>query len=490
MIADVRDFGAIGDGMAKDTAAIQEAIDKCASSGGGTVRVPSGRYLIGTIYLRSYIELHLEAGATLIGSADRNDYNDDDAIPECYVIRHENATGAHLIIAYNLKNVSITGQGTIDGNSGAFYDTTIANPTATYRVKTNTYPITSWRPGQMIYFCRCINVTVRDIELIDAPFTNLMFFGCTDVRVRDLLITQSPASHSDGIVIDCTQNATISGCTIRTGDDCICVFTRDQEERLGKDARRSENILVSDCILRSPCDAIRIGVSDGEIRRCLFSNIIVPEARTAVSIVSRWSDRIPHGATIEQITFDNFRVNVCIPLVVTPGDGASPPAAIRDIEFRGWSIHASAGSQLTGSPTVPLERIQLTDMNWTIHGGTADTTYSEHIPDPLEMYGYHGMFGTPALPAAIYGSYVHGLDLDRVSIQWRLPSEVWRSGIHIERASDVSFRRMRVREPHPGTGSALLCRDIDGLSVTESSAEPGTLRFLTVESSSAYEWLA
>lgn len=468
MTVNVRSFGATGDGVVNDTAAIQEAIDTCARSGGGTVTVPSGRFLVGTIYLRSHIELHLDAGATLVGSAKRSDYNPDDAIPECYVMSYETVTGAHLIIAYNVTNVSITGSGTIDGNSGAFYDTTITHPTLTYRAKTKNYPVRSWRPGQMVYFCRSTDITVRDVSLIDAPFTNLMFFGCTDVRVRDLTISQSPASHSDGIVVDCTQNVTISGCTIRTGDDCICVFTRDEEERLGKGARRSENILVSECILSSPCDAIRIGVSDGEIRRCMFTNILVPEARTAVSIVARWSDRIPHGATIEQLTFRNFDVDVCIPLVITPGDGASSPAAIRDIEFRGWSVLASAGSQLVGSTTIPLERIQLTDMNWTIRGGTDNTSYSEQIPNQLGNYGYHGMFGTPALPAAIYGAYVEDLDFDRIHIRWRQPSPVWRSGIHIEHSRDVSFHRMRLPEPHPGTGTALLCHDVDRLVVDDS----------------------
>ena len=78
---DVRDFGAKGDGAAKDTAAIQRAVDACAKDGGRVV-VPSGTYLSGTVWLRNGVELHLAKGATLKGSTDQADYNANDCFPE------------------------------------------------------------------------------------------------------------------------------------------------------------------------------------------------------------------------------------------------------------------------------------------------------------------------------------------------------------------------------------------------------------------------
>src|SRR5690625_68544 len=116
-IFNVKDYGAVGSGEVKDTEAIQQTIDACAAAGGGTVLLPAGRYLSGTIYLKSNMNLHLSGGATLVGSTDREDYNADDVFPENYASVRDQATGAHLIIAYLQVNVSITGTGTIDGNS-------------------------------------------------------------------------------------------------------------------------------------------------------------------------------------------------------------------------------------------------------------------------------------------------------------------------------------------------------------------------------------
>ena len=96
----VRRFGAVGDGCALDTAALQQAVDACHEGGGGTVLVPAGTYLTGTLYLKSRVTLYLSAGATLLGSSRREDYNADGVFPENRVFTTENVTGAHLVIAY------------------------------------------------------------------------------------------------------------------------------------------------------------------------------------------------------------------------------------------------------------------------------------------------------------------------------------------------------------------------------------------------------
>ncbi len=105
----VHDFGAVGDGKARDHHAIQSTIDACADAGGGRVIVSAGRYCCGTIFLKSHVELHLLAGACIVGSPDRDDYNRDDVFLENHVFDIEDVIGAHLVIAYRCHDVAITG---------------------------------------------------------------------------------------------------------------------------------------------------------------------------------------------------------------------------------------------------------------------------------------------------------------------------------------------------------------------------------------------
>ena len=95
----VTDYGAQGDGVTMNTSALQQAIDACAESGGGEVVVPPGRFLTGTIYLRSHVELVIQRGATILGSTN---------VPADYPVRT-------LIYAEGIEDAGISGQGIIDG---------------------------------------------------------------------------------------------------------------------------------------------------------------------------------------------------------------------------------------------------------------------------------------------------------------------------------------------------------------------------------------
>jgi polygalacturonase len=111
---DAKQFGAKGDGTTKDTEAIQKAIDACAANkGGGTVEVSAGTYLIAPIQLKTNVTLHLAKDATLFGSPDHADY------PE--IVEFRNPGHQALVSATNAENVSITGEGTIDGNGESWW---------------------------------------------------------------------------------------------------------------------------------------------------------------------------------------------------------------------------------------------------------------------------------------------------------------------------------------------------------------------------------
>ena len=170
----VKDFGAVGDGVTMDTAAIQRAIDA-----GGVVNFPPGTYLTGTLYLKSYGGLHLEMGAKIVASGNPADYNADDFCVQNRPRPHEEASGAHLICGVEVTHVVISGDGMIDGSRKFFQHTPLPS---------GKYEIDKWRPAQMIYFVESDHITVRDVELVNVPYWSLLFHGCDDVSARGLKI--------------------------------------------------------------------------------------------------------------------------------------------------------------------------------------------------------------------------------------------------------------------------------------------------------------
>lgn len=487
----VSDFGTIGDGASKDTIAIQEAIDACHKAGGGKVLLPAGQYLCGTLFLKSNVEFHLVAGARILGSPDEEDYNNNDIFPENWYAAAENVTGRHLIIAYCQDNISITGNGIIDGNSSAFFGPLPEGAIVTSRYRSHTLPVKDWRPGQMVFFCRCTKVAVRDVQLLNSTYWTMFLLGCTDVKIRGVRVENVLATpNGDGIDIDCCRNVTISDCIIRTSDDSLTL--RANDFLLGDTPQPCENVVVTNCILRTACNAIRIGVGDGEIRNCLFNNIIIDECSRGISIVSHYSpfrhaeaDDISHGICIENIHFTDFIMNADLPITVGVGQGARRPAAIRDISFQRFRITAWAAAQFVGEPEVPLEGIILKDCEWLVRGGTESLDLRNEMPAKVSHHGYKGRCGEPALPCAIYGADIESIVCDNIRLRWEDISPVWRDGIFFERVADAEFRHLILRQPQQDEGAAVHCRQSGRVSLTSCRTSNGTHTFLQTEASKA-----
>ena len=306
-IFNVRDFGAKGDGVAKDTAAVQQAVDAANAAGGGEVLLPKGTYLCGSVFLKSGVDFHLAEGATLKGSPDPADYNAVDVAPQNSgrLGAGDNTSGGHLLLCIEQKNVTLRGPGKIDGSAGAF----LRKPDGSHPKTKLEIP---WRPSQMVWFVESQNIAIRDIELADAPYWSCFVYGCEDVTVERAYIhtIRNPHTYNgDGLDIDSSRRVRVTDCDISTADDSLTLRADGARLKAAKDGLPDcADVVVSNCTFSSDCNAIRLGVGNGRIRDCSFSGIRIVNTRYAVNAVGAWS-RPEHGVDISNVTFEDVKLD-------------------------------------------------------------------------------------------------------------------------------------------------------------------------------------
>jgi polygalacturonase len=226
-----RDFGAKGDGSTKDTAAIQKAIDACAAKGGGTVLLTAGTYLSAPIVLKSNIELHLDKGATLLGSPDHADY------PAKTEFRLPGLQS--LVSATNAENVAITGEGTIDGQGESWWQE--ARTVHDAGVMGNPHP----RP-RLVVFDHCKHVRIEGVTIQNSPFWQVVPYYSDDVIIRNVRILAPPrAPNTDAVDPFSSSHMVIDHLYADTGDDDIAIKSGAINSPGGDDP--VHDIVITDC---------------------------------------------------------------------------------------------------------------------------------------------------------------------------------------------------------------------------------------------------
>ena len=310
-VYDVRDYGAKGDGVAKDTVAVQAAIDAANLAGGGEVSVPAGRYVCGTIYLKSNVDFNIAMGATIEGSKEPADYNKWDFCPQNWRDEDENHEGGHLIVCLEQTNVVLRGSGTIDGNGHYFmtngYDEKRIGKSGTNGLGgTNGQDALLWRPAQMVWFCECSTVRMEGLRIRNAPYWSVIFWGCDNVDVRALDIRTSREKpyimNGDGLVIDCSRNVRVSDCNIETSDDSLDI--RGDGERLRRKPTETANVTIMNCTLSSNEESFRIGVGDSPIHDCVIANCTIRGGKRGINFSSTWFPS--KGCDFKDISFNNI----------------------------------------------------------------------------------------------------------------------------------------------------------------------------------------
>ena len=290
-IYDVTVAGAVGDGKTDDAKAIQQAIDRCSAEGGGRVLFPRNHtFLAGPIELKSNVELHLEATATLKA-------NPDESIYRLSAFGENRGEGMMWLYANGVENLSITGKGTIHGNGIAFMGKELED---SYELKPLADQTFDPRP-HVLTLTAVKNLTIRDVTIKEGAYWTVHLIGCDGAVIDGIqLLNNLKIRNGDGIDIDHSKNVRIANCHITSGDDCICLKNRREFEKYGS----CHDITVTNCVMSSRSCAIKIGSENMDsIYNVVFDNCIITASNRGLGIQNR------DEGTVTDVTFSNIQMD-------------------------------------------------------------------------------------------------------------------------------------------------------------------------------------
>jgi len=387
----ITDFGAVSGGPV-NTVAIQRAIDSCAVTG-GTVLVPSGSFVTGTIILKSNVSL--QVAGTLKGSSSINDY--PDIIPSIRSITDGYQKKA-LIYAEGERNISITGDGIIDASGGAFLG---AND----------------RPFG-IRFISCRNILYENVELRNAAFWMMHNFNVDTLTMRNLTVSNNSLnSNNDGIGVDGCRNVLIENCTVSSLDDPMALKTSGPFD--------CENIVVRNCTLTTFARAIKIGTETvAGFKNVLIENCVVNKNLTDADCginLSIVDGGFMDGVTLQNITIDGVKTALFLRLgnqgkKYMPGIPDPPVGSVKNVTFRNIEINAATNltSSITGIPGYYAENITLEDVTINLPGGEAAIRPGFVVPENETARPNCDIFGDTLPAHGLYIRHVKNMKLDNV----------------------------------------------------------------------------
>lgn len=402
----MRDYGAVGNGQVLDSPAIDRAIQAATNAGGGVVVVPAGKYLCGTIHLRSHITLQINKGATIIAARPRPIGRYDAPEPNPWAndqdFGHSHWANA-LITGSGLTDVTVTGGGEIDG-WGLDH---IQRRKAT-------------SPDKAISLVRCQNVTLSNLTIRHGGWFGVLATGVDDLHIEGLTID----TNRDGIDIDSCRRVTVASCVVNSpNDDAICLKS---SFALGL-ARATEDVTIHDCQVSGfdegtllngrrgrtkshPTGRIKLGtestggfrnikISDCQFEHCCGLNLATVD-----------------GGTLEDVSVQNVTMRDIVnsPVFIRLGarHRCQQDGALRRIVISGLTVSQSSQPILiSGLPNQPIQDVTLSDISIAAKGGAPTKTAHICPPELASAYPEPASFGR--LPAsAVFIRHAHGVRLN------------------------------------------------------------------------------
>ena len=431
----IKDYGAINDGKTNNTVAIQKAIDACFNNGGGSVYVPAGVFVTGTVNLKSNIDLHLGNGAVLLGSPNLKDY-------QSYTLPQFGLNYYGMLYTVNAENVSITGQGIIDGNNKVYYDfdhakKIDANSTKLTRQKENYRHVATGigdgpvvpkdRPRQMVIFSNCKNVQLRDISLLNSPFWTLHFADCDLVNVTGIRLWSGLlVPNADGIDVTSCSNVVIANSDIRTGDDAIAIVGYDHHFEIpGFSGIRhiSENIILSNCNLQSYSSGIRIGFLDqNAVRNVHISHVNITNSNRGIGIFLR------DEGSLENISFSDMYIETRLrtgdwwgngePIHISAVRGKEKVklGTIKNVSFDNITCKGENGMLIYGSNESVIQDVRFNNVSLEIVNSKLNDVAGGNIDMRGALYEKDQLFQSD-IPGLL-AHFVNGLYINNFKLSW------------------------------------------------------------------------
>jgi hypothetical protein len=444
-VYNVRDYGAVGDGKTLDSPAIDKAIAACAEAGGGTVDVPAGTYLSGSIHLKSNINLFLDAGAVILGAPQELKAYDPAEPFEGKGYQDGGHSFFHnsLIWGENLTNVSITGRGMINGG-GLVRASRALDLWSGYHLSTgegtgqSTAPIPDGKNvddrrigNKSICLKLCRHVLIGDITIFHGGHFAILVTGCNEMAIHNVTID----TNRDGMDIDCCQNTVVSDCRINSPrDDGLCPKS---SFALGHNVA-TENLTITNCQVSGFVEGslldgtmkegpnkgtgrIKFGTeANGGFRNCAITNCTFRYCRgLALEEVD--------GGTLENIVISNLSMMDIggAPIYITTGKRNRGPAVTTPSQIKNILISnivasgcdPQSGIQITGLPEQPIEGLRLENIRLLFKGG--GTKENAGLVPPELGIGYPEPGRSGIMPAyGIFARHVKDLELANIRVSF------------------------------------------------------------------------
>ena len=441
-VMNIKSFGAIGDGVAMETKAMQDAIDSCHDAGGGTVRVPAGDFQIGTIELKSNVTLSLDYGANLLGSTNKADYRTEG-------LDNPREGGPHcLIYASGATNIAIEGLGVIDGRG---------TPESFPRLRSGGRN-RGLRP-RLLRMVNCDGLTFSGVTWKRPAFWGLHLIDCKNIHLNAVTIRfRNNNYNNDGLDLDGCEDVLIENCDIDSGDDAIClkssknpcrnivvrgckVSSNTAPLKFGTSSRGGFiDVKVTNCYFyNSPMGAIKLQLVDGgRLENVDISRIVMDKVGCPIFI--RLGDR---GKTYSRSdrdkppvgTLRNIRISEVVADVVIEDREEATRAAYKNAKVEDASEvtdreKSKAGPiMITGIPGHYVENVTLRNVKISFSGHGTIEDARRVVPEDVERYPEQFFFGV--LPS--WGAYIrHARNIGFVNVELETRTPDARKRIHLE----------------------------------------------------------